>query len=152
MRPPDGGESFTVRHGAVLAAILLVLYLLLACGCTSIAPRDDWQTDHTVAEVAFQLSNAVDALQTARIRDRDDLREGAPLTRAVLGPKPEARETALYFASVGVSHYLISRILPPKWRPWWQGGTLVYSGATVLNNCTQHGLLCGGQDARADRM
>jgi len=120
----------------------IVLLALVCSGCSAIAPRDDWSTDSTVAEVAFQLSNTIDAFQTARIQHRADLAEGENLARFVLGREPSTRDTAVYFATVGVSHYLISRALPAKWRPWFQGASLIYSGTIVVTNCTQHRLLC----------
>lgn len=125
--------------GAVLAALFLMLCL---GGCASIAPRDDWTTDHTVAEVSYQVFNLLDAAQTARIADRPDLQESMPLTRAVLGPRPDPTDTWLYFTTMGISHYLIARALPARWRPWFQVPTAVNSGAAVLQNCTKHGLLC----------
>lgn len=97
---------------------------------------DDWTTDNTVSEVAFQVFNILDALQTNRIQYRSDLVEGSSFTRSVIGAEPSTRDVALYFGTVAISHYLISRMLPAKWRPWWQNGTAVYSGYTVLHNCT----------------
>lgn len=131
------------RRLFVLASLVLASFHLTGCG--ALAPRDDWSTDNTVAEVSWQLVNVVDAVQTTQIRERADLIEGENLTRHVLGREPKPADAAMYFATMGISHYLISRALPARWRPWFQGATLVYSGSIVLTNCTEHGLLCGGK-------
>jgi hypothetical protein len=109
--------------------------------CTYQGP-EQWTRADTRREVAYQIVNALDAIQTSMIRDRPDLVEGMPLTRAVLGAKPDLGDTALYFASMGVSHFIIARLLPPKWRAWYQSGTLAFSSYTVGRNCIEHGLGC----------
>lgn len=124
------------------ALIALAAFASLT-GC-SLAPRDDWSRANTVAEVAFQVSNALDAAQTAQFKNRPDVGESVAFTRAVIGESPTTRDTAMYFATMGLSHYLIARALPAKWRPWFQGASLIYSTSLVYNNCNVYGLLCGG--------
>jgi hypothetical protein len=131
-----------------MKAFIAALAFLSMTGC-GMTPRDDWSRANTVAEVAFQVSNALDAAQTAQFKDRPDVGESVPLTRALIGESPTTRDTAIYFATMGVSHYLIARMLPAKWRPWFQGGSLIYSSALVYNNCNVYGLLCGGRDGDA---
>jgi hypothetical protein len=138
--------SYEARQGlrwVQAAVIVAVIVIVCSCsGCASTGAR--WSAANTAAELAYQTTNVVDAMQTAQIQDRADVREGNAVTRAVIGEKPSTRDTALYFASLGVSHYLISMALPPKWRAWFQGATLAGSTLNVANNCSEHGLLCGG--------
>lgn len=104
------------------------------CGCSSFN-ESEWNPRDTALEVGFQVLNAYDAHTTQRIGKSATIEESAVLTRAVLGPKPGANETAVYFAVSGLSHYLIGRSLPPKWRKWWQAGTIVYTGSLIDQNC-----------------
>lgn len=129
---------------AFVAIILFVILVSLLGGCATtdqtFSERYEWSRADTVREIAFQTVNVADGIQTAQIRNRPDLREGSELTAAVLGVKPKPGETALYFASIGVSHFLIAAVLPPKWRKWYQGTTLTYTGATVFRNCEVYDL------------
>ena len=118
----------------MLAAVLVALTLT---GCAS----QDWTRGDTAREILFQATNAIDAYQTAQIRHRPDLQEGHIVTAAIIGEQPSESDVALYFGTVAVSHFAISRILPPKWRRWFQVGTLGYSAYTVDNNC-ERGLSC----------
>lgn len=122
---------------------LIVLSVLLS-GC---AVNGEWTRQDTVLEVSYQVVNAMDAMSTANIAESPDwqpvpgthyrrrLEEGTPLTRAVLGPRPSKSDTYMWFATMGLSHWLIARSLPPKWRPWFQGGTTLISAGAVAGNC-----------------
>lgn len=124
---------------------LALLALLALTGCSALAPKEDWTSADTRRELAFQGLNVVDALQTARIRDIPGLSEYSPLTAAVIGRQPKPEDVAWYFTTQAVSHYLISRALPARWRRWWQGGTAGFTLGLVVNNCHKK-LLCGGPD------
>lgn len=117
---------------AALAALLLT-------GCAS----TDWTAADTRRELAYQAVNAIDAYQTMHIADRPDLKEGNAITAAIIGDQPSEGEVVTLFASYAVSHWLISRALPPKWRKYWQYGTTGYQGYAVINNC-RHDLPCLG--------
>ena len=112
---------------------LLLSVTLLSSGCASLQPPDDWGARDTALEVVAQVVNLVDAHQTQRIRRHPELVEGGP-AEIFIGPRPTANETAVYFATVGLSHYVIARWLPKKWRPWFQGGTLALSLDDVETN------------------
>lgn len=119
-----------------MRALLIVLALALT-GCAN-AP--DWRPYDTRREVVYQLVNAADAWQTAQIQHRADLVEVGPMARSLMGAEPSDRDVAIYFTSMAVSHYVISRILPPKWRSWWQNTTLLYHSSVVYENCSEHDL------------
>lgn len=121
------------RAGAI-AFIALWLSPFLG-GCAALAPPDDWTPRDTATEIAFQVVNAYDAHTTQRIHETPGLDEVSPLTRAVIGEDPEPSDTAIYFATVGLSHYLIARMLPKKWRPWFQGGTTALTLEAIKRNC-----------------
>lgn len=122
-----------------MSRLILVLSFLLPL-FTGCAASRTWDSGDTQREIAFQVVNLADALQTSQIRKRADLVEGEPVARAFMGREPSARDTAVYFGSLAVSHFVIARLLPDSWRPWFQGGTLVYSGTIVVRNCAEHDL------------
>ncbi len=86
-------------------------------------------------EWAFQAVNVADAYTTMQIRHDPAVEEIAWPTRQLIGANPAEDEVALLFLTYGISHYLIARALPPKWRRYYQVGTIGYSAALVINNC-----------------
>ena len=109
----------------------LVLLIVFLSGCA----HDPWRPRDTALEIAFQTTLVADAITTSRIKDHPNLIEGSYLTQRVIGENPSDRATLHYFLTMGISHYLISRALSHKWRPWYQGGTLIYEIDAVRNNC-----------------
>lgn len=114
--------------------LLLALTTMLTSGCASLG-HSEWGPRDTVLEVGFQVLNALDSYTTQRIRETPSIEEVEPITRAILGAKPEPKETMVYFATLGLTHYLISRALPPRMRRYWQSGTIAYSASMVKRNC-----------------
>ena len=105
--------------------------LLLVSGCASA----NWTVSDTQREVTWQVVNALDAATTAQIQYEPGVIEKQPLTRAILGDEPRTGDTVVYFGSLALSHYLISRCLPSRYRKWFQVGSIGYSSAMVINNC-----------------
>jgi hypothetical protein len=131
-------EAFFSGGLKLIAALILVFLgtcISSLAHADSLPSRSEWTRNDTYREVAFQVINLADAWQTSRIQYNDSLVEGMPFTRAIIGAEPSTRDTALYFGTMGISHYLIARLLPAKWRPYFQGATIAFSGATVINNC-----------------
>lgn len=127
------------------ATLLIGLFAPLMTGCVSLSERyhgDDWSRDDTRREIAYQIVNAWDVIQTNEIRRRPDVVEVNPLGRAVMGAEPQPKDMAMYFGSLAVSHYAISRLLPAKLRKYWQSGTIASQGYTVANNCFEYKLGC----------
>ncbi len=108
----------------------------LVTGCAS---QDNWTRQDTVLQWTVTGVMALDAIQTAEIQYHDDLVEKGPVARRVLGRNPSTSDTYQYFATLAVSNYLISRALPAKWRPWWQGANIAHHTSVVFSNCA-HGL------------
>ncbi len=112
-----------------LIATLAVTALLAGCAGAPLSKRD------TALEIAFQTLNAADARTTARIEDHPHLVEGSALTRSVIGERPSSADSFKYFAVVGVSHWLIMRALPERWRPWFGGISIAHTADGVRKNC-----------------
>ncbi len=102
--------------------------LLLLCACTPVK----WTKQDTARELAFASIIAVDARQTADIRNHDDLVEKGPIARKFLDENPENVE--VYFAGLGLLHYGISRSLKPGPRRTFQYLTILLNGGVVVNN------------------
>ena len=115
---------------------ILLLLLTLMTGC---AHSDPWTKQDTILQSIYTGTLMIDAIQTSEIQYRDDLVEGGPIARSVLGPNPSTSDTWQYFATVAISHYMISRALPEKWRPWWQGAGIASQTSVIFSNCA-HGL------------
>ena len=107
----------------------IVILCFLFGGCASWTPTD------TKYEIAFQFMNAADAYTTARIRHTENVEEGSSVTRHFLGRQPEETEVALLFITYGISHYMIAKALPRKWRRFYQVSTIGRSTYMVVNNC-----------------
>jgi type II secretory pathway pseudopilin PulG len=116
------------RLPATIAAVLAL------SGCATSGQQ--WTRENTIAEASWQAINALDGYQTAHIRDTPGVREVFPITAQVLGEQPDPGDTAMYFATTAITHALISWLLPPRARAWFQGGTIAVSGVTVMSNCS----------------
>lgn len=119
-----------------MRAAITVACAVALSGCVTLP--DDWSRVNTVAEISYQVLNAADAVTTAQIQHDPNVYEAGPIASRILGDNPSNDEIAVYFATLGVSHFLISLALPDSWRAWWQAGTVVYTGAVVVNNCNQN--------------
>ena len=112
-------------------SIALIAIALLS-GC---AHQDRWTGYNTALELTWQAANIADGIQTSRIHENPLIEEKNAFTVAILGRQPDPTETAMYFATLGISHFLISRMLPREWREFYQTGTAIYQVSTVYQNC-----------------
>ncbi len=111
--------------------------LLLLLGLQGCAHSDPWTTRDTAMQTGITILLAVDAIQTANIQ-YNPLVEEVGFARHFLGAQPSTTDTYLYFATSAVVSFAIARALPAKWRPWFQGGSMVRQAHTIYGNC-QHG-------------
>ena len=118
--------------------------IVLVSGCVN---QDPWTTGDTVLEGIAIATMIADAHMTTQIQYHPNLEEIGRLPRHFLGANPETDETWLYFATWGVTHYLISRALPKGWRSAWQWYTIIETTASINNAhnmgvygepCTRH--------------
>ena len=122
-------DQSLIRWRSAIQPILFVIALQFLSGCAA------WTTTDTKYEIAFQAVNLADAYTTSRIRHTDDVFEAHPITRSLIGSQPAERDTALLFITYAVSHYIIARALPEKWRRFYQVSTTAYSASLVIANC-----------------
>lgn len=88
-----------------------------------------WSTQDTWLETAYLSAHCTDWAQT-RTADYSRFHE----TNPVLGDYPSSTEIDIYFITTGLLHILITDLLPPDWRSWWQGGSLLLESIIVGNN------------------
>jgi hypothetical protein len=116
-----------------MAKIIIALLAVLFSGCAS----DPWRKSDTVYELAYVASITADAYTTSRIQYHENTSEHQQITRSILGAHPSTSNTWQYFATLGISHYLIGRALTERYRRWWQVGGFAYHGAMAYGNCEQ---------------
>ena len=108
-------------------AIRLIVILICLSGCAS--------NLDTRYEIAFQAINIVDAYTTARLRHTPGAEEQNLITQFIIGTQPKEADVILLFITYGISHYMIARALPERWRRSYQLGSIAYSTSLVINNC-----------------
>ncbi len=114
--------------------VILLISVLALSGC---AAHPEWGPEDTRNQWILQASIAADAYTTSRIQYTPGVEEKGPVARAVLGPQPSTSDTLMYFGTLSITNYLISRSLPPKYRRWWVGSQTVIHGGAAFNNCAK---------------
>lgn len=115
-----------------MKATSLLLAVLLLTGC---AHSDPWTTRDTVMQVGVTVVLAYDARTTSQIQYCDTCYERGKIAKVFLGSQPSTSDTYLYFGTLAISNYFISRALPAKWRPYWQVGSAIPHAIAINGNC-----------------
>lgn len=87
-------------------------------------------------QVAYTAAFAYDAYQTTGIQYRSGLVEGNRMAAMVIGANPSTSDTWQVFVTVSITNYLISRSLPARWRPYWQGASIAGHAWAINENCS----------------
>lgn len=111
---------------------LLILTILLTSAC---AHNDPWTTRDTVMQVGVTTILAYDAVTTSRIQYCETCYEAGAVAKRFLGSQPSTSDTWMYFGTLAITNYFISRALPAKWRPYWQVGSAVPHVVAINGNC-----------------
>ena len=111
---------------------LILLSAFVLSGC---AHEDPWSTRDTWMQVGATTAIAVDAYTTSNIQYTPKVHEFGPIAKQILGRQPTTSDTWQYFTTLAISHYFIVRALPSKWRPYWQGATMLGHVYWVRSNC-----------------
>ncbi len=115
-------------------AATLALLASLNVGC---AHTDEWTTRDTAMQAGVTILVACDAHLTAHLKDSGGFTEDGNLPKLVLGRTPKSSDTYMYFASLAVFDYLLSRALAAKWRPYWQEFNRVDHGYGITRHCVE---------------
>lgn len=116
--------------------VLIPVLAMLLSGC---AVNGEWTKADTARQSVYAAAVTADAVTTSRIQHRSDVVESGPMASELIGRNPDDADVAAYFVTVGLSHWMIARALPPQWRKYWQAGTTALHLRAVHTNC-EHGL------------
>ncbi len=108
-----------------------MLFLFVFSGC---AHSDEWTKRDTRMQIAATVAIIADAYTTSKIQDNPQVYEGGR-ARYFIGSQPNDKNIVLYFGSIVVSRWLITRALPAKWRPYYQGTIIVDGMNNAIQNC-----------------
>ncbi len=116
--------------------ITLLIALVFLMGC---AHSDPWTKGDTVLEGIHLATVIADGIGTSKIQYHPNLIENGPIAKHALGRNPKTSDVWMYMATVAVSHWFVSRMLPKGWRSIWQGVGIARHGSAV-NSGHQMGL------------
>jgi hypothetical protein len=87
-------------------------------------------------ETAWQITHAIDGLQTLQIAKSDCFYEANWFTQQQIGKHPSEEAVVVWWAAHAMGHYMVTRWLEPypKWQKAWQSVTLANSAYYVVNN------------------
>ena len=112
--------------------IVTTLALLINAGC---AHTDEWTTRDTWMQVGVTAAIAADAYTSCKIQYAPNVMEIGPIAHRIIGRQPSTSDVYMYFGTLIITNYFISRALPAKWRPYWQSANIIMHGYAVVNNC-----------------
>ena len=102
----------------VLMFALAAMVVLQGC-----AHKDPWTKGDTIGQVLVTTSIVADMYTTSQFQHHNNVVETNYVAVRLLGREPSTGDVILYGATLSVSYWLISRALPKKWRPYFQGAT-----------------------------
>mgnify|MGYP001199899642 CR=1 FL=1 len=88
-------------------------------------------------EIAFQVLNAADLIQTCHFISTGRGVEGNPIITSIMGETPSCRSLAAFKAGGGILHYLIAKELnkrDPEAAKWFQTVSIGVQGTVVAAN------------------
>ena len=127
--------------GTMQLLVMLCFGLYLLASMQGCAHSDQWTKTDTTMQLIVTAAYAADAFTTSRIQDCPGLREEG-LARHALGRQPSTSDTYLYFGTLAISNYFISRALPANWRPFWQFSWSILHGGTAIANSQREEKYC----------
>lgn len=114
--------------------MIRALIIITALGLGGCVHSDGWNRGDTVRQLLVTATLAGDAYTTAQIHKMPGVKEGGPIAVQFLGPQPTTEDTVMYFGSLIITNWLISRALPRKWRRHWQTWEMTVHGYSLYNN------------------
>ncbi len=92
-------------------------------------PAYAWTKADTQRQLVYTTLHVIDWGQT-----RDVVFHKYPERNILLGKHPSIQQVDIYFASTLAGHILVSYLLPPKYRKYWQSFWIGAELKTVVNN------------------
>ena len=117
-------------------AVVIIILLGMTAALFGCAHSDQWTKTDTTMQLIVTAAYAADAYTTSKIQYDPTMQEEG-LARHVLGRQPSTSDTYMYFGTLMLSNWLISRALPAQWRPFWQFTNFAAHGGAAIANCQQ---------------
>lgn len=114
-----------------MSRALILSALLSLSGCAT----ETWSRTDTIGELTVAATLAADAYQTAQFHNHPT-QEEAGWVRGICGLRPSSACSYEYFGTVAATHFLIARILPASWRPYWQGSVFSVETFDIVHNAS----------------
>lgn len=111
-----------------MSKVCKIICLLLALSGNSVA-ASEWTPDDTARQVALTALICVDWMQTQEIV-KDSHEEMNP----VLGKHPSMKRVNITIGSAIVLSFIIAKMLPSKYRKWFQFIVIGAESAAIYNN------------------
>ena len=102
--------------------------MMFVAGCARAG--DPWTQADWNRQFAYTVLDLADWAQTRYIATRPQFHE----TNRFLGEHPSLGKVNNYFAATLAAHWLITDLLPSRYRPVWQYGTITFEAYFVLHN------------------
>lgn len=116
------------------AAAALVLALACAPAVAGDLPLLPGRYDLSQADIAREFAYVgtlvLDYSQTMDIKNHPKLEE----KNKMLGQHPSDVKIRNYFLASALTHYVITKLLPSEYRPYWQYGGIIYEGGFIISN------------------
>lgn len=110
---------------------ILVMALTLV-GCAS---TDEWRSKDTKRQLLVTTAILFDGWSSRNIGLETGTVENGYVAKSVLGAHPSSTEFTIYFTTLAIGYYFISRALPHKWRPYYQLVTFAEHTYAAAGNC-----------------
>ena len=112
--------------------LLALRFIFLSwCISTPSYSADDWSREDVARQTAYTILHVADWAQSRYIAAHPDRFYE---TNGILGKHPSLGKVNTYFAATLIGHYAITALLPAKYRPVWQYGTITVEAYYVLHN------------------
>jgi len=123
-----------MRYGSfVVIAIILPLVLLMMQGCVQFDRQ--WSTENRQLEVAYQVTHAVDGLQTLQIANQP---ERYSESSWMLPNHPTTGQVAVWYMGTAYGHAFVTNMLDERAPRWvcrtWQTLTILDAANAVRGN------------------
>ena len=109
--------------------IIFCILLLLTNVSISYSNDNKWITEDTIYQAIFSGLLIIDWLQT-----KEAVSNGIKENNFILGPHPSQNSIDAFGASVIIGHLVVSKILPIKYRRYWQVFTIGIESKNVNHN------------------
>ena len=112
----------------------MVRYFLALLICLNAFAMDPWSPKDKAAEIVFDGLVVADWGQTLYIRDKGPDIRGCKEENPILGMHPTRQSVNEYMLTAIAVHALVTKLLPERFRPYWQMVSIGVEAGQVERN------------------